>query len=403
MLLASLPLLVVYVGWHMAQPTLDSSQGSLDGSSDGTVSTDTELEETLNPIVPASDTLEDVISKPVLNDVSDYIFAVREFGVETPDRFYPIFSIYKKVDDQEPVQFATVGGANEYVNRNSFVLSPDERKLAVNLGSKLILIDIATGEIETLFTAKLPIGERVAFSPDGEKIAFIESNQYTDGSQPCTLYTLDLQTRELETLTQLEVFNCGHVEGWQSNDHLVLSGTAAKGCALPWYGLLNIATNEIVEETSLYEGGSYYGDIKIQSLDPIFPTHCEENAQREHCFDQGYTYYQKRNFSNSTDGAELGVIGEIGKFISSHIVSPDVSAVLFDMYDLPTESLQCDQPTFLGYYLMDFTTGDITTVDSLGDQLATWGFVLTDDADIRIFITPVYRVDTHCIGCPRVR
>ncbi len=392
-----LPFLGGWIGWEVAQSGIPT-QTSL--KSNETINADkplaTELESNSNVTTPVLSLQMDVIEKPILNEISDYVFAVEESKVRGPGRAFPVLSIYKRVNNQEPIKFATIGGVNEYPN--SFALSPNKRKVAVNLESKLVIVDIATGEIETLFLAKYQIGGQISFSKDGSKIAFIDGSQYKVGPPPdykyaYTLYILDLETRELQALAQNETFQYEHVESWQSNDRLVLSFTPAKGCALPRYGLLNTVTNNIEEKVSLNEGGMYHKDLKTQSLNSIVPNSCQSLASENMCGERAYTFYQKRNFLNSTNNIDLNDIGEIGKGLGSSIISPDLNSVLYSMYDLPTEALQCEQPRLLGYFLKDLVTGEVNNIDNLGDQLAKWGIILTDYSDKRIFISPVYKTN----------
>jgi hypothetical protein len=315
------------------------------------------------------------VSESELSDSNVVIYSVEDSKIRGEGRSYPVLSLYKKYGGANSIKFATVGAVGEYPIQ--FAVSPNKKKVAVNLESKLILIDVGSGEKETIYTPKFVVGGRIAFSPDSSKVAFVDGNYYVE-TENVTLYTYDLiQKKLIEQITSQDLTFID-VDNWRTDNILLVSVTAPKGCAQANYKLFDLNNKSFTSlPTISFASRSIDGQYVIQSVDKIRPPVCEDSAQENMCSEIVYYFTRKMSVSDPVKNVSLGNFGDGSQAVGFIALSPKADQVLYAISPMPTITEQCDSNLRnTTYEIKNLKTGLIEPVSDLSQQLQLWGITL---------------------------
>jgi dipeptidyl aminopeptidase/acylaminoacyl peptidase len=322
----------------------------------------------------------------VRNDV--VVFAVQESEVSGSNRTVPVMGLYKQETDKVPVKFASVGAANEYPIQ--FAASPNRQKVAVNLESKLVLIDVVTGQQETIFTPKFVVGGKITFSPDGNKLAFVDGNYYVP-TDYVTLYTYDLISKQLTSHIQNSDMKFVDVDAWRADNTLVLSAGAPKGCATASYVLYDLASGVLTLDS--------VPDFSRRSSDGSYVVIPTKTETPDACLNVGnmcsYAYDASMSYRiyDPLTNVVLGEFEQDQARVEFVALSLNNNSVLYKVLPWPSKEAQCDDMVSgAEYFIKNFSDGQIEPVTDIEEKLAEWGIAVHTWSSNKTILTPSYTV-----------
>jgi len=322
-----------------------------------------------------------IIQSPVKN-VSQYeekqqpvlIYSEKISEVEGNNRGYPVLAIYKKVGDNPAVKITTVGALAEYPS--NFTLSPNKKLIAVNLETKLVVIDSATGIEIFTHTPQFTIGGKTAFSPDSTQIAFVDGNTYVQ-TDFVSLYTANLETSEVRKLNSQTEILYSEVTAWRPDNVLLLNLVVGKGCHTGSQSFFDTVSKEF---TTLPYGtvGKWSNDSTYlpKSEKSILPTVCSKIGNM--C--EG-VYSVTTNYTVVDPVTEkiAGSFGDSNSVTIAIAFKNDNTSVLYKTTPVPKTELQCESnfwskvdevPTT--YYVKNLQTNIVETVPDVQKILKEW-------------------------------
>ena len=370
-----LPFVGGYIGYRYATP--EATVAPLDLG----VSTQSESSVSTTPL--------DVKNSEAVVYSDLVLYATQESEIPGNGRGYPVLGLYKMEREKEPVKFSSVGAYNEYPVE--FAVSPNRKKVAVNLETKLVVIDVETGVKETIFTPEFVVGGRIAFSSDGTQLAFIDGNYFVS-SEYSTLYTFDLANKKLIPQLSSAEMKFIDVDAWRSDNVIVLSATAGKGCALPEYSLYDLTTKKLSSET--------VPDFRLRSGDGTYVVIPTKTDTPDACLNVGsmcdYAYKATMHYRvyDPLTNVILGEFGQDKARVEFITLSPDDGSVLYKVIPWPTTEAQCDDTASgLEYYVKNFSSNTVEIVKDLESKLTEWGIAVEGYSPVGGIITPSYKTN----------
>ncbi len=323
------------------------------------------------------------------------IYSEQVSHVMTEIRSWPKLNIFKKVGSAAPELLATVGAVGEYPI--GFVLSPDKTKLAVNLESKLLLIDIPTKTQKVLVTRDNSVLGDPAFSADSTKIAFVEfRSEYRSESNlwaaTSTLSIIDLRSLVVtveDTRVNSSEGDSSHywydsVIAWRPDDMFILYYNTGKD-GPGNYLLYNSITKEfkpLAEPPRLVTQNGLLEEVSVDAVSVADLETCIYSSDFFQPKDNDYHIKgpSKIAIQDPLTKKQKGVIEAASSTMIQVIAySPEEDSALYRSLALPFDVDMCN--TYVRgesvemaaqYFVKDFTDGKSTPVEDYREILASW-------------------------------
>ncbi|MBP9718174.1 hypothetical protein KBD59_02640 [Candidatus Gracilibacteria bacterium] len=302
-----------------------------------TPSTDTPV----TPVTPVTPPVEPIISpleKP-------FIYTENIRTTDANNRGWPTERIWVRSETTEPkVLVEEIGKVGEYPN--SYDLSPDGKKLYVNLESKLEQIDIATGARSTLFTPKKQVNNLI-FSSDG-KTMFIWDQIYASPNDfGFYLHKIDLGTGTATTLASGDTGGkYMFISAIRDADTVILQQALGEA-SRAWF--LTVKDGKIHEipgaSGDLYLSISSNGRY-VATVEKTIPNICNDFSGSE------ASLYILRD---SVTGEKIRTLGEMGKGFSRLSYAADGSEVIYATAPPYANVNECETPRTTSYYRVKTT------------------------------------------------
>lgn len=282
------------------------------------------------------------------------------------NRSWPTIAVYAKMLGKEATLLAeNVGKVGEFPL--SFLVTPDKKRILLNLESKLSILDVETRELRDLFTPRKQV-LGMAFSADEQRF-MIWDQKYADQEDTAFfIHELNLDTGEAKTLYEGDTQGSIYIPAKLRDDNILLLLQSFGEASAPWFLDLNTKTMEQVpghEEPQTFIGFSDHGKYLIVP-DQMLDDECNLLFGAA-----------PKSFSvvNPLTGERAGGFGKEGRHVISIAFSPDDEEVLFASF-LPIENEKdCGQAAPPeGYYRMPVSgEGEPALVEDYQSLLAEWG------------------------------
>jgi hypothetical protein len=313
---------------------------------------------------------------------------------------YSVLGLYKKTPNTDGVKITTVGGVfHSYPG--SFAVHPDKKLIAVNLGTKLITVDVETGAQTTIYIPQYILAGKIVFSPDGTQLAFIDGSIYGQ-FQERSIYTIDLATNKVtlqysekpvlneEGYYDYDQFKESELDIWRKDDVLVFSYGPGKDCARYVYSLFDLKTHTVtVQSVPSFDLRSSDGMYVVSADKTMTPEAC---SNLPNMCDDAYEVVTQFSVFDPISNKKLGTFSGASTSVSFVALSPDNNAVLYKTSALSEDATQCEMYQKPGtFHLKHFDTGVIEDVANYQTLLARWGISVVDNKTDERYITKVYR------------
>jgi hypothetical protein len=316
----------------------------------------------------------------------------------TAYRTWPTIQIHKKVDDRESEVIATVGDVDEYPI--AFAISRDRRYLAINLETKLQVLDLETKELHTFIdlegSEKRIVGSP-AFSPDNLNVAFIiyevsfirntgtEEWDYDARTEVSELYSMNIETFKPDLLTkQVRISTKELSEGglpindifvWRSDNKIIVDYVVGKdGEKQPGYYYIDVTKPGEIEELRFTPGkGNENAFLGIAYASSTHAAVCGDIGG----YGGGSPVYLRSVITivDAITNQQIDSIGAVGTHTEIVAFSPDNTQVLYKVMELPETFSECGNDNFgvknPRYYLKTFGKEPAQITD-YQDILANW-------------------------------
>ncbi|MDI9395260.1 MAG: hypothetical protein QM426_07515 [Euryarchaeota archaeon] len=171
-------------------------------------------------------------------------------------------------------------------NNNDFIWSPDGKKVAFAERGDLFILDPASNEVNTIYSADNICFDRSAWSPDSSKLATYELiGNAKSGKLISDIHIIDVENKQSNRVASL---NYGIVYGWLPDSNNIIFQELSKNETVSIYTLYSMSTNGD-KKTRLFSSSSDF----IVSLSPsgefIEITHSSGKYNR--LSDRGITEY----------------------------------------------------------------------------------------------------------------
>lgn len=294
---------------------------------------------TSTPVVP-------VVPAPVGTPVA--LFTETLSKVDAQNRGWPTDRVWKQVRGQEKtVLVDSIGKVGEFPN--SYEVSPDLKMLYINLETKLVQVDIETGEQKTIFTPKNRVNNLI-FSQDGKKM-FIWDQVYASPTNfNFALHELDLATGQSKMLANGDTEGkYMFIQGVRDGNIAILSQAMGEA-SQPWY--LDLASNKLKSIPGMDAG--YF--IMNSRTGNFFLT--QSKWVNDACNDFWGKEGSVTDIHDSVTGIVAKQVGEAGKAIRIKAVSPNDSEIIYGTAAPRITAENCDESARIWNYYSTKLSGN---------------------------------------------
>lgn len=293
------------------------------------------------------------------------IYSEQTSFIHGEGRSFPVLDIYKKVGDNPPTKITTIGANNEYAA--GFAVSPDKKLLVINLESKLVVIDLSSGDEILSYTPESKIGSNIAFSPDSKQIAYVDGDLYDTNVTSRTLNTIDVDTKNVTILYNDTEQKFSDVLAWRTDNNLLLHLAIGKGCTTGNEYSFNVATKTLTllpyDTWGLWTKDNIYLAKYSSTTSPVACSNYGEMC--------GYDLKTTFDVIDPVTNKKLGFFGDVNSVSTPIAFSSDGKSILYKSKQLPKTENEC------AYSYVD--SADIeTTVYSVKDLSTNTVKIITD-------------------------
>lgn len=161
------------------------------------------------------------------------IYTEQTKEVDGKGRTWPTIKIWKKVGDQQPALLAdNIGKIGEYPN--SFLLTPDNKALIVNLESKLQMLDLETKVLKDIFKPKKQV-QSFIFSRDGKRLFIWDQVYASSNDYEYFIHSLDLSTGAVKLMKHSNTGGNFFFFSGEREDGILAVDQAMGEASVPWY------------------------------------------------------------------------------------------------------------------------------------------------------------------------
>lgn len=264
------------------------------------------------------------------------------------NRVWPTVGVFVQKDNEEQrVLVEEIGKVGEYPG--DFEFSPDKKSLFINLESRLVAVDLETGEQKDVFIPKKQI-ESYVFVDDGKKI-IVWDQLYASQDFEYFVHEVDLATGESQQIHQGDADGRYFFINKLRDDGMLLLVQAAGEASSPWLFDLNTKDLKPVpehENPALYVGYSGQGKYLIVP-DQMLGDACNE------LFGAAPSVYA---FIDPLTGETVGTIGDEAMHTQIIAMSDDDSEVLYAEFLPSTDPQLCKTPTASQSFYRASVVGD---------------------------------------------
>lgn len=279
-------------------------------------------------------------------------------------RMWPTVKILRKVGNAEPETLAEVGKDGEFPN--NFQLSPDNKYLLVNLGSKLRILNLATKELkDLLFIPKREVLS-VSYSPDGKQL-FIWDHKYAskDGNNTYYVHLFTLADQKDQIISEGSSATPFYSLVWRSDNKVVLAEGLGE-VSRPWYFDLN--NNQMYKTTRTGNFSSDFISISKSGKAMAFG----KDSVSDVCNNFDGSAFSVYNIIDPVSGNILGTIDGSGNSVSVLAISPDDKEAIYQAEKPWTNRDDCSKTPEKNYYKAQISSGQATKLSNVADVLKSW-------------------------------
>lgn len=289
-----------------------------------------------------------------------YAEEIAQTSDPTTHRSYPTVKVMRKVGTTDAEELARVGKVGEYPQ--AFLLSPDNKKLYINLESKIQTLDLSSKKLSDFFTPRKQVYNNFVFSPDGTRM-FIWDQIYTSTNDfSYYVHDLNISTKKDTIIKSGQSNENIYFPMVWRNDNKVLLGAPKGDFSDLWS--YDLSSNELKQTA-----GTYVGVISNDGM--ISSTY--NKSIDDPCNDMSGSGSSILNLIEPISGNVIGTAGDASKISSVIAFSSDDKQVLFGTTPVREKS-KCNTPSTTSYFTKNIATGSTpTAVSDLSATLGSWG------------------------------
>lgn len=275
---------------------------------------------------------------------------------ESGDRNWPTIELFRQTESTGATSVATLGKVGEYPS--NFRLSPNDRYLAVSLEQSAAVLDLVTGQLHRVMTAKYFVSGLV-FSPDSKKLFVWDQGQDT-GDNSYTAHSIDLATYADHEVARGSLDLSFSPAAWRADGLVVMMRYYYPIGTVYTFDPTSGRTKQVDDTTSIAH--LVAADGKYYSLVDSVNTPCNEYSG------SAFSRYHVKSVAN---GKEVGTFGDGTRENVMLTYSPDDTEVLWSSTPIPTDHAQCANQT-KQYYRQKIVGGQPIEVADPVALLRTW-------------------------------
>lgn len=289
--------------------------------------------------------------------ISVLIYAQEITQTSGNSRVWPTVQIMRKVGNNDSEFLAEVGKVGEYPA--NYKLSPDNKFLLINLGSKLQILNLSTKKLDDLFLPKQQVAS-VSYSPDAKKL-FIWDQKYGQQNGEYYAHIFDIITREDQILKQGNIDGSFFSVAWRDDGNVTMYKAMGE-FARPYY--FNLATNELRETPNTYAAGVVSTSGKLMS------------TIKEHitdvCNDMSASAPGLYNVIDPVSGNVLAIVDKPGYSVEILAFSQDDKEILYRTHKPWEDRENCEKNVEYEYFIAVIDTGESSMVNDLAVAMSSW-------------------------------
>jgi hypothetical protein len=294
------------------------------------------------------------------------VYAEEVSGTATADRYWPTVNIFKRVGGDNPETIAqNIGKVGEYPSGSK--LSPNKLSLAINLRSKIQLVNVKTKALKDLFVPKYQV-ESIIFSQDSKSL-LVWDQVYPTGKS-YRVVKIDIATGSPTVIREGAPdakWPYGfYLNGWRSDNRVIMSRVTGSEFTEAYFMDLSTKTISIVPNTTAVGSFLVSDSANVMAL----PSGSIEDT----CNAISSSSSNEANYIDSATGTSKYKLVDTSKHLKTLTFKADASEVLVAKYTvgakpITPDSSECnDYYAHPEYYLVNLTSG---TQTKLSDPTAT--------------------------------
>ncbi len=270
-----------------------------------------------------------VTSTPI-KKLSDSVLLYSEeiSSTSSGDRNYPTIRIMKHVGAAPAEELVRVGKVGEYPM--NFLVSPDKNTLAINLETKVQLLDLETKKLTNLVSGASSV-QGLVFSPDGKKLLFVDR---------ATIKTATLSTKSIDSITTVDTDISLFPLFWRSDDVVFFErglGEIGEG------KYLDLKTKKLVDAPGKMEYRAFNASGSVAAV--------VKNTSKDVCNEFFGSTPSEYSIVDPVTGQESWSFGRTGERVYPLGIFSDGTRVLFASEKIPAKYGDCSTVAGRTYYV----------------------------------------------------
>lgn len=262
--------------------------------------------------------------------------------------------LMRRVGQDMPEEIVSLGDMGEIRNTT---LSPDKRRVVVNVGNKFLIVDLYAKKFHTLTIAGQQI-TTMTFSPDGTKIFLVTTDEM---GEYFFIHTLDGCVSE-KVYTQItsergEATKHFFSVRWRADDTIVLMNS--EGVSFFEYTTRRLTPR--VEGIVGIDSGGVYGLVRNLSESGV-------------CDDKPVTVSRTFDIVRIDNGKKITTIGDGKHAVESIAFSPEYREIVYREWQVDTESGVCITDVPPKYVRKDLVSGQVSRLSETDSEQVLFGW-----------------------------
>lgn len=293
-----------------------------------------------------------------LNDSTILLYSQEIGNEEHNGRIWPTVQIMRKMGNTEPEILAEVGAIGEYPIE--FQLSPDKTLLAINLESKVQILDLNTKELKDVMIPNEQV-DSVLFSPDSKQLLIWDQSFNTDTATDYYIHQYNLANQTDAIIKQGTTGDLMTLSAWRKDNKVIISQEMGDYTTSWFFDLTNKQLSPTPGEHPV-DGISRYGQVILTATDDI----------EDICNDYAGSSTKSYSIIDPISGNQIGMIDGDKEKVELLAFSRDDQEILYRTEALQVNEAYCQDIGQRTYFTMDTGKGKVTKFAALNDALSTW-------------------------------